>query len=361
MDNKEQNESKKNGQNQGRTPEDEIPLWLQGLEEPKSEEIKDLDSEIQNEINQSDDDWVRETTRESEPSQYEHFISEEETPIRNQTSYQQETEFEQPEEQPSFANEVLDYPQDEDNFMEISDLNISADPVPAFEMKEEMIPDDEELPDWLHEMIEEESEQPSKNLMSSFIENEDKDEPTEPVVITHETQAEVFEPTDSLQEASIEELDQVLHQEETSTKEQELLNEQELGSITAPTDFMEPEEFQKQTDVDAFPGPTPTEISKQDDVETPKTLRFAKFLLDQGDYRQAMEIIRTYTDKPAYLEKIKHWLTEAVADGSDMISDVWECLGDIALDEGDPEEAIAAYTKAITILLHSTEVHHETN
>jgi predicted ATPase len=87
----------------------------------------------------------------------------------------------------------------------------------------------------------------------------------------------------------------------------------------------------------------------------PKTLRFAKFILDQGEVDRAMEIICTYIGQSNYLEEVESWITEAIDSGIHQSARLWEAAGDIAVAREKYTEALNAYTKAMQVLMHREE------
>jgi len=414
MDNNEQNQTNKDEQHQGKTAKDEIPLWLQGLDESTDEEGKNKELKSDGENIQPEVEWVKEIARETMPEEQEKAISEPKEPIShlpseeqdvivyqpvsdetaesinsNQSFDEDKTKAVQTEETPTAKSEEFEQPPEGEEFIEISDIEIPQNQEQIDDLKEEMIPDDEELPDWLHEMIAEGPKDILEETIPSVIEKKDeekeeeeKDEPTEPIDITQETPIEIEESYAEEQDAFIEQRElsseeherifdqsepyleeqkRIIDQPDASIEKEEILVEQMEPSVEPALGSLPPEDFPVQTEVDTSSIPFPTEVPISKQHEMPKTLRFAKFLLDQGDYKQALDIIHTYMDKPEYTEKIKEWLNDAVHDGAGLNSDVWESLGDIALRYGDPEGAFVAYTKAINILLGLTKGSHETH
>ncbi len=324
MDNNDQALTGNDKDRQEHKAKDEIPSWLQGLDEPYTEGT----SSEEKENIQSEDHWVKDAADSIiEPS--------------NQQEEEDQTRSNHIED--LNVNEQ-DYQPEQDDFVEISDLVTNTGDDELQGLEDETLTDNEELPKWLHEMIAEEPETPFEDTIPSVVEEqedalsgqpsmdeavevkEQTDEPTEPIDITQETPVEQEEPP-----------------------------------IEIPTITFEREEPFPEIDEGTDDLSVTVEEQEEQEPETPKTLRFAQFLLKQGDYNQAINIINTYIDKPEYLEEINDLLTDAVNDGADQNSAVWETLGDIALNKGDSEKAIRAYTKAINILLGRVEGNHETD
>jgi tetratricopeptide (TPR) repeat protein len=321
MDNNDQNINGKNKDHQEHKGKDEIPSWLEGLEEP---DIQDDSSQVK-ENNQTEGQWVKETDEDITESTHQQE-GEEQTkinPIQEQNVDDQ------------------DYQSKQDDFIEIPDLMTNNRDEELGKLEDEALSENEELPEWLHEMIAEEPEAsleektPSditeeeagieQTISEKLIEEEkESDEPTEPMDITQETPVE-----------------------------------QEEAFIETSTIPDQDEELALEPEIETPPISTPLE---EQSPETPKTLRFAKFLLEQGNYNKAVDIINAFIDQPAFTEEIKAWLTDEVNDKAQSNSAVWEALGDIAMNEGDSEQAFNAYAKAVDILLsYKTQGNHETN
>jgi len=405
MDINEQNQTSKEDQHQSDPSKDNIPLWLQGLDESIDEEGKNKELVSDSGNSQPEVEWVKEISRKSE--EQEKSISEPEEPISYRPSEEQEVitdqadsndlsestqsnqfidenriNANQTEEPHILINEDLEQPPEGEEFIEIVDLEIPGNQEPIDDMIKEMLPDDEDLPDWLHEMISEEPKSILEETIPSVIEKKDEEkeadeinEPTEPIDITQEVPVEEQETFIEQQELSsvghesiddqpepyIEEQETIIDQPETSTEKEETLIKQVEPLDEPAFDSLLPEDAPIQTEINTPSIPLPSEVPVSKEHEMPKTLRFAKFLLDQGEYKQALDIIHTFLDKPEYTGKIKEWLNEVVHDGTCLNNNVWESLGDIALSDGDPESAFLAYTKAINLLLGLSKGSHETH
>lgn len=353
MNNNEQNQDGRDEHNQDGKEKKKIPLWLQGLEEQQAEEAFNEELTSEAEDAQPEVDWVQETTGETElpSSGFEELDA---SPPDSQLFDTDKTKAVSTDDLAGIESDFPEPQPFDEGFTEFPDIELPEEHELIQDIEEEMIPEDEDLPDWLHEMIAEEPEQLPEEVILPAIEIEEEEvtteeevvvdeeekeekeeEPTEPVKITYETPAETSA---------------ILTEPEIEIPPQEVVEE-----IVEVEMEVEAEEQEEQYP----PIPIQEDIPESEEVQIPKTLRFAKFLLDQGDYPQAMEIIETYTVKSEYGEKIKEWLQEAVEEGAGLNSAIWESLGDIALSEGNPEQAFAAYTKAIDILLKSPQDHHE--
>ncbi len=331
----ENNEQELNEKNEEHQPKGEIPAWLQGLDEPETEEAPSEKKEKKS----VEDDWIKET----------------EKPVPSPDllpDAHQDTRINNVEESPINDQE---YPPESEDFVEISDFMTSESEEKFPKSEDETLADNEELPDWLHEMIAEEPEPPLEESMPSTVDENGpleeiatSDEATiDPDVEEHETD-EPTEPVDITQETPVD--------QEEDIEESDIDDDEEIEAPGQPID-------------DVSPVPLTHEADKEDKIAEeeqgqepgmPKMLRFAAFLLEQGDYDQAIDILNSYIDKPEFRGEIKGWLQNVINNGAKNNSAVWEAFGDIAMNEGDSQQALEAYAKAIDILLEPTKGIHET-
>ena len=341
----------------------EIPDDSEISEEGIVENLDDLS------VNKGDlPDWINELS----PTEQENFDVEgdDQENKKNQEAIQMDRR-EQEEEFSSIEPKNLD-----EGFVEISEYGLEE----VAEQKEEsQIPQDpedeqEDLPDWLEEMITEdqqpavEDEEPSfdKSIFTS-------DEPTKPVLISEEPlpeeyQEEIIDDVLSVEDRILDEIDL----EETESQIEENIHLIEFDTDTEIESEELDEDFSIQVDqqITEITDEEPTqvidefedyekiqehdddwEIYDQQPLEIPKTLRFAKYLLDQGKIDQADQIFQTYIKKAEHLEEIKGWITDAFSDENISQSKLWEILGDIAINQSEHNEALTAYTRSISILL----------
>lgn len=271
--------------------------------------------------------------------------------------------------------------QPDEGFVEISQFDLEASENIDAEVSNFTEPDEdqEELPDWLEEMIEEPVEAARYVDEISDIASE-YDEPTKPVIITRED----LEDEDLVEKQTLEESTIT---SDLSLKQQEkgiVMEEDEIAEYSEIGDFGEeiPGGEKPITEEEILPieEPIDNEIlvedeelpaippdaglsEKSDAYEVngdeeeiqeegfPKTLKFAKYLLDQGEIDPSFEIFQTYVKKSAYLEEIKAWVQEAVMVNEAPSNLLWELLGDIAFKQNEPNQALTAYTKAISLLM----------
>ena len=271
--------------------------------------------------------------------------------------------------------------QPDEGFVEISQFDLESSENIDAEVSNSKIPDQdqEELPDWLEEMIEEPADAtPDVDEITGIL--SENDEPTKPVIITRgesededlgEKQALEISPITTdlspeqqeeqvvMEEDEIGEYRELMNYDEDIPGEEKPITEEEILTIEEPTDYEISFEDEEST---ALPPDleysvkldAPETNGGNEDIQAvglPKTLNFAKYLLDQGEIDSSFEIFQTFIKIPAYLEEIKSWVQEAV-----MINDapnklLWELLGDIALKQNEPNQALTAYTKAISLLM----------
>jgi len=336
MDGKNQINSNGELNNSEEFPKNEIPLWLQGLDGLPSDSID----------SGSESDWVKEGITVNDPLPEGNIEQDQPEILDIEEPDEEITEFGEhysdlhssdlsvnPEETNNEDEPI------EEGFIEISESDFGLEQADLPDNP--MLPDNEELPEWLHEMITETPESLPEELIPPVMEEikeivEAVDEPTEPMDITQETVIKV-------EEESIELLDEpLLPLDETSVEETTLELSEALEE--KPTEFSleseaGPEEEEKE------------EEEQQEEQDIPRMLMFAKYLLDEGDTTRAIEIFTSYMGQSLYRNQIKSWLVECAQREDIADSAIWESLGDIAMKEGESEQAFNAYTKSIQILV----------
>lgn len=429
MEDQEKNIASENPNSQPHDPKKDIPLWLQGLEEDstpsqreedpssegwtkeaaaafsadasrveaepagslpdKQEDTAEMPAASTGEKESGDalPDWLNELSEESSTSS----VSEEE---RQQGFYTADDEPDAvipgPESHPS-----------EGAFIDISEVDLGhagENPAPG---QDEMLPDDEELPEWLHEMI---AETPEADFAETAAGKDSEasletspevgiaataseavlDEETAPIAVPEampeaspsaeqmtepETAAPIEESeADNLPEMAlakrfgpVEELEETLPHPidleigpETAESAIDAVPEKAEGAALMSTPAGPEESLEA---LDAVEEDAPTESEHTQPVSIPKTLRFAKYVLDQGDIGRALDIIHTYIKQASYLDEIKGWLVDAASTSPAHQSEIWETIGDIAVCQSNYQEAFTAYTKAIKNLLLHKEAH----
>jgi len=266
----------------------------------------------------------------------------------------------------------------DEGFVEISTYDIDAaeetDVKPP--LSQEALEEPEELPDWLEDMITVSPESSSEkdensNKERTFMD----DEPTKPVPIVEENiskneQVQEIEETNVTPKLAVDEIQisEAGPQIEDSIHivdfdEKTIEDEIEAREDFSPTSEIEEvnTEGEEETPVKTQDGLELEEIQDEDwelqdkqSLAAPKTLRFAKYLLDQGEVDPAYEIFQTFVEKSVHLEEIKTWVKEAVGAQDVKNSPLWELLGDIALKQNEPDQALSDYAKAISVLLNNS-------
>ena len=93
--------------------------------------------------------------------------------------------------------------------------------------------------------------------------------------------------------------------------------------------------------------------------DIPSSLAQARQILEQGEVKEALEIIKPFISQSQYLDEISDWLLTANEKFKENKSGLWEALGDISSHQGDYPNALNAYAKAIYYLELSRKNQHE--
>ena len=295
------------------------------------------------------------------------------------------------------SEDLIEIDQDRWVEKEVADQPVEADlQAPARWLEQEPVEEETQAPDqWLEqEPAEEISESETSqewpdqktNAQDTALEAPDQwlgEEPTGQETAPEETDTsqeqqqvqEEAEPSEVLEQELPEAVQDRLDGEETEevkVKESDLVPEplQEQEDIEQP---LGPEQDQPETMAEKEQGlPIETPEALLEDVQvtpedaeqpggTPKSLRFAKYLLDQGDFDRAKEIFKPFIEKNEFLEDIETWLVEASNNGAKKHSGTWELIGDIAMAKSHPNRAFEAYKQAITVLLSTKKEINETD
>jgi len=362
--------------------QEDIPLWLQGIEEAQDEDASSLKKEddvtdqwikevpeyigdTQKSLNISEDsqqegedlpNWIGEEPENpsKEPSDLDDAKSlvneleepnidpEDNAPIESETFVSHMNENFDPDEISEKFQDAEKKLPPEEVFIEISEADILDEDQSNQDVRSS---EDEELPYWLQEMIAEPSqnesaeEQPAPGEIEEFLEEENELEGdlVEEIIIE-----EVLPSQDSPQEV-----------DESQTSNEEII-EQDLTELMAE-DNTKPVMIQSETHIGTeIPFLEQEEVVEQiQPLEMPEDLENAKMLLDGGKYSEALHAINNSPEKKAYHDDIRSWLKTSVQEDADGNSEVWEAIGDIEMSEAKTEEALIAYTKAIHALLVS--------
>jgi len=383
----------------------EIPLpdWIEESKETSVEDItssiplKNLDEEI-DEIEEITEEVILEQSEEPEFAE----------PIESKIS------------EPIPSDEISTPSKIDQGFEEIQLDEIE------FEIEEtnqdEVLPDSEEIPNWLREMIaaDEKQKAADESKLSSH-----SDEPTQPVVVSSQVQSQIevsaeeeeaARPEESkraavLPNASLSRLAEAASQEvsppgkpeeseehesnefdlhlerdfsaefdgtgfepiqfdppvleDESEEEHSVEVEDDLPSLETineedeivledwgkPEPAVEMEAAPPEQPLDGFEPISQTVDSSQESTDDiPPSLVEARKILEQGEVKEALEIIKSYISQSQFLNEIKDWLLIANEKFEENKSGLWEALGDISSHQGDYPNALNAYAKAIEYL-----------
>jgi hypothetical protein len=321
----------------------DLPDWINTLSQAGGDE-------------QISDEHIEE---EQEKSDAIHFKSmddswDTEEPIE-ETNQNEETEA---------KNEIV---QSDEGFVEISqfDLEASDNLEKSEHGLDQQNEEQEELPDWLEEMIEEPETEISENMV---FEDEafNPDEATKPVIITPIVTEDEVVIDDQAIEAAPFATDQPIEEYEGQFAENEVFIEDQVAEeLSIAEEEIPPDEilYEGEMIIEQVPSLDTENVEELDadeshwheeellSPELPKTLKFAKYLLDQGEIEPSFEIFQTYVKKSEYLEEIKMWAKEAAVADSEKSNLLWELIGDLSLKQNEPDEALSAYTRAISKLI----------
>jgi len=261
-------------------------------------------------------------------------------------------------------NEIV---QSDEGFVEISqfDLEASDNLEKSENGLDQQNEEQEELPDWLEEMIEEPETEISENMV---FEDEafNPDEATKPVIVTPiETEHKEIDEDQPIEAAPLATDQPVEEFEEQFAENEVFIEDQVAEDLSIAEEEIPPDETLIEGEMLIEQVPTlDTENVEELDAdeshwheeellspELPKTLKFAKYLLDQGEIEPSFEIFQTYVKKSEYLEEIKIWAKEAAATDKEKSNLLWELIGDLSLKQDKPDEALSAYTRAISKLI----------
>lgn len=132
----------------------------------------------------------------------------------------------------------------------------------------------------------------------------------------------------------------------------------------APTEFVledwrmesPSQEEEPVASIEPFEEPEPPEhlpeIESEQTLngEIPPSLIEAKQILEQGEVKEALTVIKSYINQSQYLDEIKDWLLTANTKFEKNKAGLWEALGDISSLQGDYSSALSSYAKAIEFL-----------
>jgi hypothetical protein len=392
MDKKNKNQSDDNSQIHNDSESDDIPLWMQGLEQPEDEDFSSSSqeedptgswiNEFEKELPEPEEPdeasdrefspedalpvWVNElSTEETEPDPTE---SEWDTnPLGKQGKDVDEDEIVNVDQSniAAFPGETNEELPGEEGFIEISDLALESDPEDVPSISDLQPNDDAELPQWLKEMVSESNDEdlaeiihPTEGDLGITKPADEESVSNELINETSETRSftEIEESDHSeLITSEIEEIED-LNTEKTEPSEagDGWVKEEEI--IHSAEEAVETESIEEDT-IPINISSEPTGLSEEDLPSEsrfyPNILMEAKIALDEGQYEKALETLNIYVEEKAYLEEIQNWLEDLVVNQKSENFKVWEALGNTYLQKGFHYDAIGAYANASKYLLRT--------
>ncbi|MBW6464941.1 MAG: hypothetical protein K0B06_00365 [Brevefilum sp.] len=410
MDNYDENKNNPNEKPEGE-PE-EIPYWLQGFDDDFQEKTTPIESDSNDDgmwINESDnaptdedvipdledpdessypqtdimDELEADDSDESEHEIEIEEISEEASTIANNSTDawndreitdEIEIDTSPGEAEAELIEPDLDEPPSPEGFVDISDLDLPEPPQLENDVVFDVEAKEGELPEWLQEMISEPEEIEIKDTeMTQGSEEEEDDDDGEE---EKEEEEEIKERIDALdvnweKEHLPDEITEEDHERDEDIFEMDSTEvHEDLDAVmtisdedTTPVSTLKTEEILPE---DEEPEPIEIEGDEQEievreisEVDDP--LDELKSYLDQGEIHQALKIINDLDEETTDIKEITPLLREAAEIHAQENSEVWEAIGDLALEHDKPQDALEAYTKAIKLLIESSEVNHEIN
>jgi hypothetical protein len=368
MNNSDENKHNINDNSEGE-PE-EIPYWLQGFEESIPDETTPIESDTK-----ETETWIKESaispSEEDIPpdSVLEEVEMEDEEGSKNETSFENEITGAEDDDEVTDEIEIDAIPADEiaepvepepdelpspEGFVDISDLDL---PEPPHQEDEDILGVEAkqgQLPEWLQEMI---SEPDTSEIIETELAQLPDEEPVQDSVdekdmnwekehLEDEIVEDESTPLEDIVEMEIIEIDQELEAGLTIADEDttpiSTIKEEDISSDKAEPEFIELETDETQSE------PLETIVDKYplDDL---------KYYLDQKNIQKALEIINELDDETTDFGEIAHLLITAAENDAQNKCDLLEAVGDIAMKQEKPLEALEAYTKAIGILLANDE------
>lgn len=367
---------------------EEIPLWLQGLEE--SGEDNDLDFAQDNEVDQDqhieDSDQVVESSLpldigelNVEDSDLPEWLNEFSRSDPEAMEIPQPHELEQPNQIPDEMTSSAVEEGDDEGFIEIhipideenqpsddwfreQSQDFTEEDAKLIEDHPEQIPEQfdienleldenlaeiEELPSWLQEIIEESPEiEPEVLSLDESLESENDllvDDSTQPVILTED---DLLPAGASFEEDRLETIHSIISAHDLQPDEMVDELEEEYDTADLLAGAIEIEE-QSSNQVE--------EIMHTEFVETPDEFEIVNDLFKQGSDSEALEILESLSATSVHLDKVESILEDAIKTTSNSNSDAWEMLGDLSLKKGNHAKALNAYAKAIEFLLEGKD------
>jgi hypothetical protein len=396
MDNSDENKNNINDKPEGE-PE-EIPYWLQGFEESVPDEttpivpdakegetwIKESEISASDEVLPPDsDDEVKASFPQidnlDQPQPHDSVLaeaemetdqgSEDETSIENEITealddYENTDEIEIDALPVDEFDEPVELEPDElpspEGFVDISDLDLPEPPPSADGAILEVEAKEGELPEWLQEMISEPETSDIKYAQPAQLPEE---EPVQESV----DELDINWEKEDLEVESMEDepapLENVVEMDNTDVEQEvdvviNIADEDTTPISTIITEEISSEEEEPKS-IELESDEQQTEFSENS--EEKNTLEDLKYYLNQKHIHQALKIINDLDDEKTDYDEITPLLLAAAENDAQNNSDLWEVVGDIAMKQEKPHDALDAYTKAIRNLLANDKDDDEIN
>jgi hypothetical protein len=367
---------------------DDIPLWLQGLDDKEPDDTKpisleedsgsedwihtsddshadsepepELDSDFElnheegvspddtdQDVAEPDDDWDLDEALLSEQVAAEDKFEEGFSPDQDYEDmgvvFPSGEDSSEPDEA---SNDEFSSPE---GFLDISELPSSATPEGDETFFENEPIRHGELPEWLQDMINEPDDlQPEFDAMDEPEVPDLMDTPTE---ISAEAMVLDIEP-----DAAEPSQDEALSNDKNTDEESELVDAISMvDEETNPVPISVTEEHEPVLIDDEEPKFSDMNMQEESEV----VLTQIQQHLDQEEIDAALPLINSMIESIPDLEELEHLLTSTAKKDTSIRSQVFEALGDVALKQNRPEEALQAYAKAIKHLQVHDEAYDE--
>ena len=387
MDNYDQNQNdiSNEPEPENKSPKDEVPLWLQGLDndkpdntQPITSKSEDRDSWLPEGSQIGDEDNIfsdSEVTQDEQPPPTDSFgelngqelmAEQNESEVLTHSQNEQDG-YEKELTDVSFENEsteeinVEEFSEDDlgpesdvaiaempspEGFVDISNLDLHETSSQQEEFMDVEVNKEGHLPEWLKEMISE-SEEPEIGVAEQIS--------AEDVTIIKEPEAKLSS------EWEVEHNDDEMPEDELTLDDHDLLSpyldEQSNLEEALAIAKEDTSPLQLSSDADFEPSLSKDRLENSEDMQD---LVMAEQYLDQGDFQKALKIVKGYADQSSELERIGSMLQKSVEKDEINNCDVWELLGDIAYKQNKPGQAFNAYTKAIGLLMEMDRYDNQT-
>lgn len=329
---------------------DEIPSWLQGLDNQEKKEVDDISHK-----KSDDDQWIKEVDKselidsEAVADVDQHESIDQELPEWLSEMAQAESSFnEKLPDQPNITGslgEQLSTSSQKDDVSDAAESEKQVETQPESSMDLSQEPQSDTQPEKGFIEISELEIQEAEN----FREDQSESLPQSAEESPSEIQ-ETFSPVPESQTS------QEIFDEQDSPTRPVAVEREGMGLPTAI-----------QASEPLLPsGPTPDAVINTGEDETkaghhevPDDLQQAEIFLSEHKFSDAADIIGPYVDQAVFLPQIQSMLNETTLEGTTNNSLIWELSGDVALKLDQPENAIHAYAKAINALLQTNRSKHQ--